>query len=105
MSTLLYSCLLFYVYFPSYPDHRHLHSFPTRRSSDLSRKQPASESAGSGLSRAGPLPEQSPATNRHRPPAARSEEHTSELQSHVNLVCRLLLEKKKNTPAEPTSEL
>src|SRR4051812_49887394 len=28
-------------------------------------------------------------------PEARSEEHTSELQSHVNLVCRLLLEKKK----------
>src|SRR6266480_5023325 len=28
-------------------------------------------------------------------PARRSEEHTSELQSHVNLVCRLLLEKKK----------
>src|SRR5690242_21184276 len=27
---------------------------------------------------------------------SRSEEHTSELQSHVNLVCRLLLEKKKN---------
>src|SRR5690242_21115624 len=27
--------------------------------------------------------------------APRSEEHTSELQSHVNLVCRLLLEKKK----------
>src|SRR5438477_3486696 len=37
---------------------------------------------------------------RSRVPAAisqgdRSEEHTSELQSHVNLVCRLLLEKKK----------
>src|SRR5690242_20803380 len=30
---------------------------------------------------------------RHRS-SARSEEHTSELQSHVNLVCRLLLEKK-----------
>src|SRR5260370_13211239 len=30
-------------------------------------------------------------------PALRSEEHTSELQSHLNLVCRLLLEKKKNT--------
>src|SRR6201990_3735875 len=29
-------------------------------------------------------------------PRWRSEEHTSELQSHVNLVCRLLLEKKKN---------
>src|SRR5439155_20401131 len=30
-----------------------------------------------------------------RPPAARSEEHTSELQSRGHLVCRLLLEKKK----------
>src|SRR5437773_9341222 len=29
------------------------------------------------------------------PPATRSEEHTSELQSHHDLVCRLLLEKKK----------
>src|SRR5260370_32472430 len=29
------------------------------------------------------------------PTAVRSEEHTSELQSHLNLVCRLLLEKKK----------
>src|SRR5260370_8946198 len=28
-------------------------------------------------------------------PVSRSEEHTSELQSHLNLVCRLLLEKKK----------
>src|SRR5260370_10740018 len=28
---------------------------------------------------------------------ARSEEHTSELQSHLNLVCRLLLEKKEHT--------
>src|SRR2546430_5710459 len=35
---------------------------------------------------------------------ARSEEHTSELQSQSNLVCRLLLEKKKKAPAtlEPT---
>src|SRR5256885_16983895 len=31
----------------------------------------------------------------HRPP--RSEEHTSELQSPCNLVCRLLLDKQKNT--------
>src|SRR5690242_21591990 len=31
----------------------------------------------------------------HRRRIQRSEEHTSELQSHVNLVCRLLLEKKK----------
>src|SRR5256886_13614928 len=34
---------------------------------------------------------------RPRGPHARSEEHTSELQSQSNLVCRLLLEKKKNT--------
>src|SRR6476661_10022980 len=32
---------------------------------------------------------------RSRTPFGRSEEHTSELQSHLNLVCRLLLEKKK----------
>src|SRR5438477_798851 len=32
---------------------------------------------------------------RRRVMVVRSEEHTSELQSHVNLVCRLLLEKKK----------
>src|SRR5438034_3808054 len=31
---------------------------------------------------------------------ARSEEHTSELQSHSDLVCRLLLEKKKITPSK-----
>src|SRR2546422_5275748 len=32
--------------------------------------------------------------------AARSEEHTSELQSRLHLVCRLLLEKKKNNGAD-----
>src|SRR4051812_2748784 len=37
---------------------------------------------------------------------ARSEEHTSELQSHVNLVCRLLLEKKKcKRPAETLASI
>src|SRR6266481_10212282 len=35
-----------------------------------------------------------------RKPAARSEEHTSELQSQFHLVCRLLLEKKKKTNKE-----
>src|SRR5260370_14596879 len=36
-----------------------------------------------------------PAGSRNHPARdARSEEHTSELQSHLNLVCRLLLEKK-----------
>src|SRR5260370_26297762 len=33
------------------------------------------------------------------PVVIRSEEHTSELQSHLNLVCRLLLEKKQLPPA------
>src|SRR5690242_21952423 len=56
-----------------------------------------------------PAPRASPRTARHQPPAGprvagdpgappRSEEHTSELQSHVNLVWRLLLEKKKLYP-------
>src|SRR5690606_41913677 len=62
-----------------------------------------------------------PATPRCSPPAApgsvgvpdcgasscylRSEEHTSELQSRENLVCRLLLEKKKNSKTNrPTAE-
>src|SRR5260370_26825291 len=35
----------------------------------------------------------------------RSEEHTSELQSHLNLVCRLLLEKKKNKFSERGSAI
>src|SRR5215204_6879258 len=43
---------------------------------------------------------------RYRPPAprrrcSRSEEHTSELQSHSDLVCRLLLEKKKQHILHP----
>src|SRR2546430_4178542 len=36
-----------------------------------------------------------PHARRHGPRATRTEEHTSELQSQSNLVCRLLLEKKK----------
>src|SRR6266480_6031175 len=56
-------------------------------------------------SRASPTIRPSAASSRRAPsargasrrsvPSPRSEEHTSELQSHVNLVCRLLLEKKK----------
>src|SRR5437773_6815675 len=37
--------------------------------------------------------------------ARRSEEHTSELQSHHDLVCRLLLEKKKNNHNIPSAPL
>src|SRR5437773_5736666 len=39
--------------------------------------------------------------SKDRAASARSEEHTSELQSHHDLVCRLLLEKKKNTKGVP----
>src|SRR5260370_25236424 len=44
-----------------------------------------------------PFPDRSPTTSYRcsRTRRRRSEEHTSELQSHLNLVCRLLLEKKK----------
>src|SRR5438876_6204656 len=72
-------------------DLRALHSFPTRRSSDLVRhlfgaQAPPDRTPGATRV-ANPVPE-------HQP---RSEEHTSELQSPVHLVCRLLLEKKKMT--------
>src|SRR5260370_23577466 len=47
------------------------------------------------------LPSTGPGWRTSRSPArVRSEEHTSELQSHLNLVCRLLLEKKKETHHE-----
>src|SRR5260370_22837470 len=39
---------------------------------------------------------------RQRTTTDRSEEHTSELQSHLNLVCRLLLEKKKKPKVQGT---
>src|SRR5260221_12728514 len=59
--------------------------FPTRRSSDLppdsSRRHRFSAEGNKGKS--------------SRRQFLRSEEHTSELQSHSDLVCRLLLEKKK----------
>src|SRR5438105_10763667 len=56
--------------------------------------------------RANPLPGGRPPPR--SAPAPRSEEHTSELQSRVDLVCRLLLEKKKReagtTTPQPTLE-
>src|SRR5688500_20318553 len=85
-----------------YIRHRHLHTFPTRRSSDLV----GVADLGQGIYRSQdggatwhPLPGQpvSPAFMPHHAVLAstRSEEHTSELQSPCNLVCSLLLEKKK----------
>src|SRR5690349_24645110 len=86
-------------FFSSYGAHRHLHSFPTRRSSDLADPPGAPESPqestrgvdrfdADGIGILGPE-----STSPPTPP--RSEEHTSELQSRRDLVCRLLLEKKK----------
>src|SRR5260370_29023887 len=47
--------------------------------------------------RSGPQVESARVRSHETRGASRSEEHTSELQSHLNLVCRLLLEKKKKT--------
>src|SRR3989454_1695948 len=57
-----------------------------------------------GRSRAnGPTRQRSPSSASSRcEKASRSEEHTSELQSPCNLVCRLLLEKKKNNNTNQT---
>src|SRR6478736_927209 len=49
------------------------------------------------ISRRPSRPPSSPCGSTGRPATSRSEEHTSELQSQSNLVCRLLLEKKKQT--------
>src|SRR2546430_8206705 len=47
-------------------------------------------------------PTPGPNPNPGKRPTPRSEEHTSELQSQSNLVCRLLLEKKKTIPHSPS---
>src|SRR5437868_9710931 len=89
--------------------HRHLHSFPTRRSSDLASRDfrcgrngkdwcvGIQAVRGEADRKVGDPNEsrQSCASSRNSG-GSRSEEHTSELQSRFDLVCRLLLEKKKN---------
>src|SRR5207247_11305403 len=105
----------------SYPstcprDHPSLLSFPTRRSSDLGAQAEAFFAdfyADKAFLGSGGVHAQAGLTDYHPPEVAtrrtiiahaaasyvlRSEEHTSELQSRVDLVCRLLLEKKTKTP-------
>src|SRR5690348_1325558 len=99
-----------HVYAPSH--HREPHSFPTRRSSDLGTVTPteAQNAKGNvtwciGKDTTGAFNQVVSLYNQSHPgvhvkllelpTSARSEEHTSELQSPVHLVCRLLLEKKK----------
>src|SRR5439155_6330342 len=86
-------------FFQWFVTHRDLHSFPTRRSSDLITLMGSTLYAG--LPFDPPAGAQKiPAGDRHPVRARggierRSEEHTSELQSRGQLVCRLLFEKKK----------
>src|SRR5437764_6445842 len=85
-SSILLIAICFF-FFKCYADHRDLHSFPTRRSSDLRRTRALTSGPACRM------------VTRSASPSAvtRSEEHTSELQSPMYLVCRLLLEKKKDT--------
>src|SRR5437762_5366523 len=87
-----------------------LHSFPTRRSSDLSSSASERRAVCRWLCRKARgllISWAMPATSSPRDAIfaactscdnGRSEEHTSELQSPMYLVCRLLLEKKKTMP-------
>src|SRR5690606_40462753 len=108
-STCLLSQLVTFL-LPRYALPRVPSSFPTRRSSDLSSLPVSSRLCCPGGRPPDPRPVGVPvavmsaapcrsAPGRRPPgcavPPRRSEEHTSELQSRENLVCRLLLEKKK----------
>src|SRR5207244_7058815 len=89
VSLLFTLCLSFFFY--CYGDHRALPSFPTRRSSDLA------DTIGVDPRMSGQEMQRGERVG-HPRRQGRSEEHTSELQSPDHLVCRLLLEKKKNRP-------
>src|SRR5690606_42028328 len=91
---------------------RDLHSFPTRRSSDLSLTRssvaprttvsPCAHAAATNSTGNSSIMSATCAsgTSMPRSGACRSEEHTSELQSRENLVCGLLREKKKQEADE-----
>src|SRR5690606_10164102 len=74
------------------------HAAPVQKAPVPARPSPARCAAGRVRRplRAGPV------RSRGGPHGPRSEEHTSELQSRENLVCRLLLEKKKETQTKYT---
>src|SRR5699024_12500717 len=99
-------CFAGYFTSSAYVPPFHLQPYPTRRSSDLPasprplpRGGPARTAPGpaplASPPRTPPAPRPSSRARAARPPGCgslRSEEHTSELQSRFDLVCRLLLE-------------
>src|SRR5699024_12567163 len=92
-SFLLYSLFLPITFFSSsFCYHRDLHSFPTRRSSDLGYAVRFMAYGGAMMVSSGNTFR---CIDTSQEIVMRSEEHTSELQSRFDLVCRLLLEKKK----------
>src|SRR5699024_12689238 len=105
-----------FFFYSCYTHHRDLHSFPTRRSSDLIDEEPHEKETfylgvgdENGTSSSTPSDEAALTSENMSIVSGsfteeiaidkdeRSEEHTSELQSRFDLVCRLLLEKKKKT--------
>src|SRR5207253_8538141 len=94
---LFSSTTLFFLFFflYCYPPHRALHSFPTRRSSDLST---CLDIHAQVIKSRRNIAYFERAVD---PVVHRSEEHTSELQSRGHLVCRLLLEKKNKKIKQP----
>src|SRR5207237_9799561 len=83
---------------PLFPVPPNLRSFPTRRSSDLYVERTAEDYGVTPHIRFGHKVVRADWSSAEaRWTIERSEEHTSELQSHLNLVCRLLLEKKKRS--------
>src|SRR5437016_14341776 len=98
------SLFLFSFFFYRYGDHRDLHSFPTRRSSDLVALQRKQAAVAELEALDGQVAEVADEERRLSVAGQqRSEEHTSELQSLTNLVCRLLLEKKKKATKDTTT--
>src|SRR5688572_32119476 len=93
-----------FLSFDLYSNPPDLPSFPTRRSSDLGELVRGRLADPGGAARyhrdlAAHLAGKRPVDEKVRVqvPFPRSEEHTSELQSQSNLVCRLALEKKNST--------
>src|SRR5260370_13115937 len=85
------------------PPRSTLFPYTTLFRSALARRAEGADLCAHGRHRRRPDDLAARAARRRAQLGLRSEEHTSELQSHLNLVCRLLLEKKKITTERPLS--